>query len=265
MRLSIDVLLDYSLPQTADVLLQVEAAAMVDQHIVSESLTVTSPEPLRAIHGEESVGQRTWAAGVDHFTAEYRAIVDIERSAPALGSLSASKARDLPGLVLPYLLPSRYIESHLFETFAERQFGRFRGGGKILAMRDWILREMAYVSGASDGETSATDSFVRREGVCRDYAHLMAAFARAALIPARLVSVYAPNVFPPDFHAVVEVWLEGSWHLIDATGMALPDEMARIAVGRDATDIAFMTVFGVANLIEQRVTVKAEPVPAIGG
>ncbi|MES2291424.1 MAG: hypothetical protein V4530_16995 [Pseudomonadota bacterium] len=31
MRLKIDVLLDYSFPQPADVLLQVEAAAMVDQ------------------------------------------------------------------------------------------------------------------------------------------------------------------------------------------------------------------------------------------
>ncbi len=259
MRLSIDVLLDYSLAAQADVLLQVEAAAMVDQRILSENLTVTSPEPLRAIYGEETVGQRTWAAGVDHFTARYRSIVEIDRSAPALTGLTASYARDLPGLVLPYLLPSRYIESHLFETFVTRRFGAVTGGAKILAMRDWIMREMVYVSGASDGETSATDSFVRREGVCRDYAHLMAAFARAALIPARLVSVYAPNVSPPDFHAVVEVWLEDSWHLVDATGMAAPDEMARIAVGRDATDIAFMTVFGQATLIEQRVTVTAEP------
>ncbi len=265
MRLTIDVLLDYSLPETADVLLQVEAAAMVDQRIISESLTVTSPEPLRAIHGEESVGQRTWAAAVDHFTARYQATIDIDRSPPALDWLGASPPRDLPGLVLPYLLPSRYIESHLFETFVNRQFGSYQGGAKILAMRDWIGREMVYAAGASDGETSATDSFVRREGVCRDYAHLMAAFARAALIPARLVSVYAPHVSPPDFHAVVEVWLEGSWHLVDATGMATPDQMARIAVGRDATDIAFMTVFGVATLIEQRVTVTAEPAPVLIG
>lgn len=259
MRLSIDVLLDYSLPQVADVLLQVEAAAMVDQRIVAERLTVTSPEPLRAVPGEETVGQRTWAAGVAHFTARYLATIDVERVVLPLASLNASLARDLPGLVLPYLLPSRYIESHLFETFVARQFGHFGGGAKVAAMRDWILREMAYVAGASDGSTSATDSFVRREGVCRDYAHLMAAFARAASIPARLVSVYAPKVTPPDFHAVVEVWLDDGWHLVDATGMADPAHMARIAVGRDATDIAFMTVFGTATLIEQRVSVVAEP------
>ena len=66
---------------------------------------------------------------------------------------------------------------------------------------------------------------------------------------------YAPGVTPPDFHAVVEVWLGGSWHLVDATGMAQADEIVRIGVGRDATDIAFMTVFGSATMFEQRVTV----------
>ena len=33
-------------------------------------------------------------------------------------------------------------------------------------------------------------------------------------------------------------------------------DIARIAVGRDATDIAFMTVFGVADFYAQRVTVR---------
>ena len=259
MRLAIDILLDYALPAESDVLLQIEVAAMNDQRIVSERLTATSPERLRAIRGEEAVGQRTWAAGVDRFTARYAATVDIDRIVIPIANLGATLARDLPGLVLPYLLPSRYVESHLFETFAERQFGRYTGGAKVLAMRDWIAREMAYVSGASDGHTTASDTFVRREGVCRDYAHLMAAFARAASIPARLVSVYAPRVTPPDFHAVVEVWLEGAWHLVDATGFAEPCEMARIGVGRDATDIAFMTVFGTATLIDQRVSVTIEP------
>ena len=265
MRLVIDVLLDYSLPAEADVLLQIEAAAMADQRIVSERLTATSPERLRAISGEESVGQRTWAAGIDRFTARYAATVDIDRIVLPIDKFGTTLARDLPGLVLPYLMPSRYVESHLFETFVHRQFGNLPGGAKILAMRDWIGRELAYVAGASDGHTTASDTFVRREGVCRDYAHLMAAFARAASIPARLVSVYSPGVSPPDFHAVVEVWLDGSWHLIDATGMATPDSMARVAVGRDATDIAFMTIFGSGSLIAQTVCVRSEPLPPPGG
>jgi transglutaminase-like putative cysteine protease len=122
-------------------------------------------------------------------------------------------------------------------------------------MTDWIGREMAYVPGSTSGETSAADAFVARQGVCRDYAHLMASFARAAGIPARLVSGYALGLKPPDFHALVEVWLDGGWHLVDATCLAPTANVARIGVGRDATDIAFMTIFGTAELIEQSVTV----------
>jgi transglutaminase-like putative cysteine protease len=55
---------------------------------------------------------------------------------------------------------------------------------------------------------------------------------------------------------VAELWLEGGWHLVDATGMAQADEIARVCVGRDATDIAFMTVFGEAQLCDQRVKVR---------
>lgn len=123
------------------------------------------------------------------------------------------------------------------------------------ALVDWTRGALCYRGGASAGETTALDTFASREGVCRDYAHLLVALARAAEIPARCVAAYAPGVDPPDFHAVAELWLEGAWRLVDATGMAAADEIARVCVGRDATDIAFMTVFGTALLERQHVTV----------
>ena len=39
-----------------------------------------------------------------------------------------------------------------------------------------------------------------------------------------MASVYAPSVEPPDFHAVVEVYLDGAWRLADPTGMARPGD-----------------------------------------
>jgi len=254
--ITIDAILDYHVPQRADVLLQVEAAAMADQRLHDNLLTVTSPEPLRAVEGEESIGQRTWAVGEGRLRVEYSAQVMIDRPGPAIDTLQADNPRMLPALVVPYLLPSRYCESDRFEAFVTRDFAEVNGGAKIAAMRDWIGAHVDYVSGSSSGSTTAAATFVQRQGVCRDFAHLLASLSRAALIPARLVSAYAPNVDPPDFHAVVEVWLEGSWHLIDATGMARADEIVRIGVGRDATDIAFMTVFGNAFLNEQSVSVR---------
>ncbi len=255
MRIEIDVVLDYDLPEPHDVLLQIEVAQMADQRIIGDKLTVSSPERLRPVEGNEAVGQRTWAAGVGQFHAHYSAIVEVNRFVVPVAALQAADPRDLPALVVPYLLPSRYCESDKFEAFVADEFGGTTGGAKIIAMRSWIAGHLSYVSGASNSDTTASDTFVQRQGVCRDYAHLLAAFARAAAIPARLVSAYAPDVTPPDFHAVVEVWLEDAWHLVDATDMARAEDIIRIAVGRDATDIAFMTVFGTATFRNQSVRV----------
>jgi transglutaminase-like putative cysteine protease len=84
----------------------------------------------------------------------------------------------------------------------------------------------------------------------------MISFARALDMPARMVSAYAWRLDPPDFHAVVEVYLDGGWYLIDPTGLAPVDGLVRIAVGRDATDISFMTIFGSATLNFQSVSVE---------
>ena len=53
-----------------------------------------------------------------------------------------------------------------------------------------------------------------------------------------------------------EVFLDGRWHLIDPTGMAQASDMAVIGVGRDATDVSFLTAFGSMNMVEQRVGVS---------
>ena len=112
----------------------------------------------------------------------------------------------------------------------------------------------ASLPGSSDPTTTAADTFVARQGVCRDYAHLLAAFARASGVPARLVSAYGWEVDPPDFHAVVEVWLSGAWRLVDPSRLAPLEGLVRICAGRDATDIAFMTIFGEAEMNSQSVT-----------
>src|SRR5690606_24540117 len=85
---------------------------------------------------------------------------------------------------------------------------------------------------------------------------------------ARYVSCYAPDVEPPDFHAVAEVFLAdpnndsgGAWYPVDATGMAEPANTVKIGVGRDAADVSFLTVFGQAQLLAMKVsaTNTAEP------
>jgi len=254
-RLSIEVDLDYYFPEAADLLLAVEVAQLPDQLLIEDLLTIDGAGPLTPIAGEDGIGRRTWMRAEGPFRAAYRATLDVTRPAVTIEGLPATPYQALPAEAVAYLWPSRYCESDRFETFVERHFGAIEGGAKLLAMRDWIRAEMDYVPGSSDTRTTAADAFVARQGVCRDFAHLMASFARAAGIPARLTSAYAWRIEPPDFHAVVEVWLDGAWHFLDATGLAPLEGLARICVGRDATDIAFMTIFGSARMNAQSVRV----------
>ena len=255
-RLSIEATLDYFLPQPADILLIIEAAQMNDQTLVDDRLTVDGVDKLTPMMGGDDIGQRTWMRGSGAFSAHYTAVFEIERSCAQIDILTADSLSTLSAAQIPYLWPSRYCESDRLADFVEREFGAWEGGAKIAAMADWIYSNVSYRAGFSQGKTTAVDTFISRQGVCRDFAHLMTAFTRAADIPARLVSAYALGVKPPDFHAVVEVWLAGGWHLIDPTQLATAGNILRIAVGRDATDIAFMTIFGTAEFRHQNVTVE---------
>ena len=55
---------------------------------------------------------------------------------------------------------------------------------------------------------------------------------------------------------MAEVYLDGAWYLVDGTGMAPPETMVRVGVGRDAADIAFLSIYGPNELKSQTVSVK---------
>lgn len=260
MRLKIDATLDYFFPAPAPVLLQCEAAPMPDQTIVEDRLTVHTATPLTPISGLQGIGRRTWTGGEGNFLVKYAAAVDVVREAPDLSRLQAVPMRELPGRVVHFLWPSRYVQSDALKDFAVEQFGA-PGGRAVVAMAEWTRTNIEYLPGCSDEATTACDTFRQRRGICRDFAHVMLSFARALDIPARMVSAYAWNIDPPDFHAVVEVYLsdgtQGAWYLIDPSGLAATEGIVRIGVGRDATDISFMTIFGgSATLNNQTVAVE---------
>jgi transglutaminase-like putative cysteine protease len=127
-------------------------------------------------------------------------------------------------------------------------------GSTISLIREWITGHLRYEP-VSSVDTNATDTYVARAGVCRDFAHLMIALARAAGVPARFVSSYAWQLDPPDFHAVAELWIAGQWRLIDATRLVPEQTLVRIARTRDAIDASFMTIFGSAQMRSQTVQV----------
>lgn len=256
MKLEISASLNYRLSEPVDLMLQIEAANGHGQRVLDASLDVGAPEFVARVPAAEGLCEPIWLRAEGSLRAEYRALVEIDRPDTDFRSLAAVPLHRLPAEAIPYLNESRYCPSNKFHAFVERRFGDHEGGAKIGRMRDWIESRFTYVSGSSDAETGALDSFVERRGVCRDYAHVMIALARAAHIPARMASAYALRVAPQDFHAVAEVYLDGDWHLVDATGMASASEMARICVGRDAADVSFLTAYRDIAFVGQSVKVE---------
>lgn len=259
MILNITTHLDYHFARPTDVLLQFEAAAQTDQTVLDTSTEMSPTEHLVRIPAGEGIGERIWVRTDGRLICNYRAEVRVDREVSDITGLAQVPVHLLPAETVKYLMSSRYCPADEFQNFVGTKFGRSAGGTRVVAMRDWVEENFEYVPGVSNAQTTTFDTFALRQGICRDFAHVLITLARASAIPARMASVYAPGIVPEDFHAVAEVYLGGEWQPVDPTGMASAEAMARIGVGRDAADVAFMTSYGNAAL--NSLTVHVEELP----
>ncbi|MEP7046206.1 MAG: transglutaminase family protein [Ilumatobacteraceae bacterium] len=152
--------------------------------------------------------------------------------------------------------PSRYCPSDLLEAFAEAELEMPQDpADRGPTIGAWVFGRLSYELGSSGPLDTAVDTLLAGRGVCRDFAHLTVALCRTVGVPARLASVYAPGVFPMDFHAVAEVATAERWEVVDATRLAPRQSLVRIATGRDAGDTAFSTTIeGSAELVASGIT-----------
>ena len=209
-------------------------AAAQGTHVTSESLSfVLDGVPQSATELTDRNGTRLhqFISGPGLMTVDYS--VDVTgRSEPA-------PSTDLD--LVTYLRPSRYCESDSLTPTARSEFRGLSGHDLLSAVTLWVWERLRYVPGSSLPTDGAEQTLLARKGVCRDYAHLVIALLRALDVPARMVAVYAPGLYPMDFHAVAEAHVDGAWWVVDATRLAPRQSMVRISTGRDAADTAFLT------------------------
>ena len=169
-------------------------------------------------------------------------------------------AREVPVQQLPvdylrYLLNSRYCEVDRFPIIATELFGGMAPGwGRVQAICDWIHSNVTFGYQFARPTKTALDVFAERSGVCRDFQHLAVTFCRALNIPARYATGYLGDIrvpaapAPMDFSAWFEVYLEDRWWTFDARYNCPRVGRVLMATGRDASDVAITTSFGMANL-----------------
>lgn len=162
---------------------------------------------------------------------------------------------ELPDEILQFLLSSRYCEVDRMSQIAGELFGAtVEGWQRVVTIRDWVHGHVQFDYKAARPTKTAVDVFTERIGVCRDFQHLAITLTRAMNIPARYVTGYLGDIRVPygglgDFSAWYEVYLGGRWWTMDARHNVPRLGRLLIATGRDATDVAITTSFGMANLI----------------
>ena len=247
MRRTIGAHLECDVITDVGVILSVAAAR--GPNVAEESLVVTlNGAPLDVTEISEEQGTRLHV--VDRVTPGWL-IVDYNATLDSF----AEPAEMRPVDRIRYCRPSRYCESDRMAAVARGEFAGLSGEDLLRAVASWVGTHLGYVAGSSRPIDGAVATLLARQGVCRDFAHLVIAFLRACDVPARLASVYAPGLSPMDFHAVAEAWLDDRWTVIDATCLAPRSSMVRIATGQDASDTAFLTTTGgFINLVGMEVT-----------
>lgn len=215
-----------------------------------EQLTVSSgggrPLDVTELGTEHGGRLHTFTSGAGRILVSYQAVVDLR----AAGGDPVDATESIVGL-----RQSRYCPSDVLMSFAEtEQIGTTNGTDRGREVAEWVHRRLLYDLSATGSFDTAIDTLLAGRGVCRDFAHLTIALCRALGIPARLVSAYAPGLWPMDFHAVVEVVADGTWVVLDPTRLAPRSSLVRIGTGRDASDTAFSTTLsGQADLVFHQV------------
>jgi transglutaminase-like putative cysteine protease len=185
----------------------------------------------------------------------------VDYSAEVLGQAAPTEVDELD--IIEYRRPSRYCESDTLFSTANTEFAGIHGKELLDAVSSWVGAHLSYVPGASQPTDGAVATMLAREGVCRDYAHLVIALLRALDVPARLASVYAPGLYPMDFHAVAEAYVEDAWHVVDATTLAPRSSLLRIATGQDAAETAFLSQhWARVDLRSMNVTAVVDELPS---
>ena len=161
----------------------------------------------------------------------------------------------LPPETLQFLMNSRYCEVDRLSPIAAELFGGVEPGWqRVQAICNWVHEKVMFGYQFARSTKTALDVHIERTGVCRDFQHLAITFCRCLNIPARYATGYLGDIrIPPvpapmDFSAWFEVYLDGRWWTFDARHNTPRVGRVLMAVGRDASDVAITTSFGLTSL-----------------
>jgi transglutaminase-like putative cysteine protease len=170
---------------------------------------------------------------------------------PVVPDAQQVPVEDLPADTLLFLLGSRYCQTDKLSDKAWELFGNGpTGWARVQAVCDFVHNHITFGYEHASSTMGAAEVFEKRQGVCRDFAHLAVTFCRALNIPARYCTGYlgdmgeTPPFGPMDFAGWFEAYLDGRWYTFDPRNNVPRIGRVLVAYGRDAADVPITYTFG---------------------
>jgi len=259
MKFNVLTEMEYMARSPGTIILNIHALRTPHQTVIDETLTIEPYIKVEELIAAQSENRliRFEIGGASSIKVTYKATIDNFCEIKDYSEIQEVPVAKMDTAVLPYLYPSRYCQSDRLYRLANNLFGHIINPfEKVATLTNWIHKNVEYLSGNTNAQTSAYDTVTAQTGVCRDFAHLGIALCRALTIPARYFTGYAWQLKPADFHACFEAYIGNAWVLFDATKLVPLNGLVKIASGRDAADTAIANIFG--NVIFTSMLVSCE-------
>ncbi|GGA52292.1 transglutaminase family protein [Sphingomonas psychrolutea] len=235
------------------------------QDLLDYRLTISPSgrvSPARAEAGLANVMRMVVDEPVRHLTIESVSRIAVDRPVPmpangsrALAEIAAAAraSRDpSPAGPANYLFPSPLIplDRDIAEWCAQDLQSDRPALDAAIALAQRIQNDFAFDPAATLVDTPPHEAFMKRGGVCQDFAQIMITGLRAAGLPAAYASGYIRTIPPPGqarlvgadaTHAWVLLWCgaELGWVGVDPTnGIWMAGDHIVMAIGRDYGEIA---------------------------
>ena len=263
-RFDLSITLDYTVMSPSDFVFVMQPTNTPYQRVTWEQLSTEPALPVQEeLEGSPANRHLRLHCDSGPLRVRYDAIVDLVHHFALPSDIREVPIAELPAAVLQYIYPSRYCQSDRLLNVARNEFGSMAPGyERVEAIRQWVQSRTKFQVGSSHPGTSALDTYECGAGVCRDFSHLMITVCRALNIPARLATGVDygadPALGPTDFHCYVEVYLGDRWYIFDPSGISPRMGLIRIGTGRDASDVAFATIFGTVQWTMPRISIRAD-------
>jgi len=208
--------------------------------------------PARAEAGLANVVRLVVAEPVRHLVIESVSRIAVDPTLAEV-AIAARASRDAsPAGPANYLFPSPLIplDRDIADWCAEDLHPDRPSLDAAIALARRIQREFTFDPAATLVDTRPHEAFVKRGGVCQDFAQIMITGLRAAGLPAAYASGYIRTIPPPGearlagadaTHAWVLLWCGADlgWVGVDPTnGIWMASDHIVMSIGRDYAEIA---------------------------